>query len=105
MTSTPKATNKRRQNPWYKAQVGSLNGRHARLADKVRALKAYANSTEVALRDTQQELAFTMGAIREIADRLKTIEAKIDDWISSRMPLTPKGDNLVESSVDDSRGL
>ncbi len=71
---SPKTTSKRRQNPWYKSQVGSLNGRHARLADKVRALKSFANSTEQALQESQQELAFALEAIRELAVRIKNLE-------------------------------
>ncbi len=75
MTETaPKTTSKRRQNPWYKHQVGSLNRRHAILADKTRALKAYANSTEVALQETRQELIFAMEAIRELVVRVKHLE-------------------------------
>ncbi len=70
----PKTANKRRQNPWYKNQVSSLDGRHTRLSDKVRALKAFANDTEVALQETQQELAFAMEAIRELAKRVIALE-------------------------------
>ncbi len=71
---SPKTTNKRRQNPWYKHQVSSLSGRHTRLADKVRALKSFANSTEQALLETQQELAFAMETIRELMVRVKHLE-------------------------------
>ncbi len=71
---SPKTTTKGRQNPWYKNQVSSLDGRHSRLAEKVRALKAFANSTEVALRETQQELIFAIDAIRELVVRVKHLE-------------------------------
>ncbi len=85
MTSkSPITTNKRRQNPWYKNQVGSLNGRHSRLADKVRALKAYANSTEVALQETQQELAFVLKTVLIQGQLLKELRALIEGWNPSR---------------------
>ncbi len=94
----PKTANKRRQNPWYKNQVSSLNGRHSRLADRVRALKAYANSTENSLRETQQELAFAMEQIREmeqdliiLVQTLKRAGLKIDGWNPSS-----KGNNQAE---------
>ncbi len=85
MTSkSPITTNKRRQNPWYKNQVGSLNGRHSRLTDKVRALKAYANSTEVALQETQQELAFVLKTVLIQGQLLKELRALIEGWNPSR---------------------
>ncbi len=74
MTSTPKSNNKSRQNPWYKNQVNSLNGRHARLSVKVRVLKDFANSTEVALQETQQELAFALEAIGELVRKVQNLE-------------------------------
>ncbi len=76
MTSqkSPKTTRKSRQNPWYKNQVSSLDRRHTMLSDKVRALKAFANSTEVALQESQAELAFALEAIRELAVRVQNLE-------------------------------
>ncbi len=71
---SPKVPKKSRQNPWYKNQVDSLNGRHTRLAEKVKAVKAFANSTEVALQETQQELAFVLEALREAMLRIKQLE-------------------------------
>ncbi len=74
-SKSPKTANKRRQNPWYKNQVSSLDGRHTRLSDKVRALKAFANDTEVALQETQQELAFALEAIEELKSAMVKIGA------------------------------
>ncbi len=71
---SPKTTKKSRQNPWYKNQVSSLDGRHTRLAEKVRALKQLCNSTEESLQETQQELAFAMEALSELAVRTKNLE-------------------------------
>ncbi len=88
---SPKTTRKSRQNPWYKNQVGSLNGRHARLADKVRALKAYANGTEIALRETQQELAFAMDVVRELTVEVRSLQVIV---IGAGKPLmSPKSVN------------
>ncbi len=83
-TRSPITTNKRRQNPWYKNQVSSLNGRHSRLADKVRALKAYANSTEESLRQTQQELAFAMRELESLKRLVKQLSPENEGWIPSR---------------------
>ncbi len=92
---TPKPLKKRRQNPWYKNQVSSLDGKHSRLADKVHALKAYANSTELSLRETQQELAFAIDAVRELTTRLKTIESHI--WGGN--PHIDQSQRLISSDI------
>lgn len=71
---SPKTGNKSRQNPWYKNQVNSLNGRHAMLATKVRALKSFANETADALLETQQELAFALEAIRVLTVEIRSLQ-------------------------------
>ncbi len=88
MTSkSPKATRKSRQNPWYKNQVSSLDGRHVRLSDKVRALKAFANSTEESLKETQQELAFAMEAIRGLIVEVQLLQGtKVVEWSPPKSP-------------------
>ncbi len=99
MTSkSPKTTEKRRQNPWYKNQVGSLDRRHSILADKVRALKAFANSTEVALHETQAELTFALEAMRELIVRVKHLET-----ITLGVGIPLDGDK--QSSIDNDTRL
>ncbi len=94
---SPKTTNKRRQNPWYKNQVSSLDGRHTRLADKVRALKAFANSTEVALQETQQELAFVLKTVLIQGQLL----IELRELIEGRNPSTSSsGMSTAESKVE-----
>ncbi len=41
---------------------------------KVRVLKDFANSTEVALQETQQELAFALEAIGELVRKVQNLE-------------------------------
>ncbi len=96
---SPKTTRKSRQNPWYKNQVSSLDGRHTRLSDKVRALKAFANSTEVSLQETQQELAFAREAIRKLA--LLVAEQSVD--IRNLQTITIGAGKPLKSSKPDKR--
>ncbi len=95
--TNPKTPGKRRQNPWYKNQVGSLDRRHSILSDKVRALKAFANHTEVALQETQAELTFALEAIRELASRIKYLEGKNSESGDSVIP--EEASELVERPV------